>query len=83
MKPKFNTEAALAIERSRLMDYVTLTKPELTFLSVLTTLAGFFLGTGLSVVPLTLFHTVLGTALVGGGAGALNQLIERKYDALM
>ncbi|HEX9080463.1 MAG TPA: heme o synthase, partial [Desulfuromonadaceae bacterium] len=78
-----NTEGALAIERSRLMDYLTLTKPELTFLSVLTALAGYFLGAGLSFGPVTLFHTLLGTALVGGGAGALNELIERKYDALM
>ena len=83
MKPKLDTPGALAFERSRLMDYLTLTKPELTFLSVLTTLAGFFLGAGFSLQPAVLFHTLLGTALVGGGAGALNELIERKYDALM
>ncbi len=83
MKPKLDTPGALTIERPRLMDYLTLTKPELTFLSVLTALAGFLLGTGLALEPLILFHTLLGTALVGGGAGALNELIERKYDGLM
>ena len=30
-----------------------------------------------------LFHTLLGTALVAGGAAALNQLLEREHDAKM
>jgi protoheme IX farnesyltransferase len=30
-----------------------------------------------------MLHTVLGTALVAGGAAALNQLLEREHDALM
>ena len=30
-----------------------------------------------------MFHTLLGTALVAGGAAALNQLLEREYDAKM
>jgi len=69
--------------RSRVLDYLELMKPELTGLSVLTALCGFYLGSvGAFNYPLFL-HTALGTLLIGGGAGALNQFIERKYDALM
>lgn len=69
--------------RSKFSDYVTLTKPELTFLSVVTALGGFYLGVNGSIPIATMLHTVFGTMLVGGGAGALNQYIEREYDALM
>ncbi len=69
--------------RSRFADYVTLTKPELTFLSVVTAVGGFYLGVEGNVPLSTMFHTLFGTMLVGGGAGALNQFIERKYDAMM
>ena len=65
------------------MDYIELMKPELTFLSVLSALCGFYLGT-IEHLNVGLFiHTAVGTGLLGGGLGALNQFIERKYDALM
>jgi len=73
----------IALERSRFMDYFALTKPELTFLSVITALTGYYLGAGGSMQATVLIHTLLGTALVGGGAGALNQYVEREYDAMM
>ncbi|MBI2618726.1 MAG: protoheme IX farnesyltransferase [Ignavibacteriales bacterium] len=68
--------------RSKVLDYIELTKPELTGLSVLTALCGFYLAST-SVDALLLLWTALGTFLVGGGAGALNQLVERNHDALM
>ena len=77
------TQNTLAIERSRLVDYWILTKPELTFLSVVTALTGYYLGAEGSIQASLLLHTLFGTALVGGGAGALNQYIEREYDGLM
>ncbi|MBP1731643.1 MAG: ctaB2 [Deltaproteobacteria bacterium] len=77
------TQNTLAIERSRLVDYWILTKPELTFLSVVTALTGYYLGADGSIQASLLLHTLFGTALVGGGAGALNQYIEREYDGLM
>ncbi len=77
------TENTLAMERSRFMDYFSLTKPELTFLSVVTALTGYYLGGGGSLDASLLVHTLIGTALVGGGAGALNQYIERQYDGMM
>ena len=67
---------------SRCADLVALTKPRLNFLVVLTTLAGYHLGSaGYDLARL--FHTVVGTALVAGGAAAFNQLLERDTDALM
>ncbi|HUN66244.1 MAG TPA: heme o synthase [Bacteroidota bacterium] len=69
--------------RARALDYLDLMKPELTGLSVLTALCGFYLGSGGTFQTLLFLHTALGTLLVGGGAGALNQFIERRFDALM
>jgi protoheme IX farnesyltransferase len=58
-------------------------KPELTGLSVLTTLCGFYLAAEGSFDYLKFLSTALGTLLVGGGLGALNQYLERHYDAMM
>lgn len=83
MRSSIEPQGTIAIERSRVADYLTLTKPELTFLSVVTALGGLYLAAD-GIVPIVLMiHTLVGTALVGGGAGALNQYIEREYDALM
>ena len=83
MKSNIENDGAISIERSRFADYVTLTKPELTFLSAVTALGGFYLGVN-GPIPITqMLHTLFGTLLVGGGAGALNQYLEREYDAMM
>ena len=63
--------------------YADLVKARLTFLVLLTTLVGFYLGCRGPVNYLLMLNTVLGTALVASGASALNQLIERDYDARM
>ncbi len=68
---------------SRVADYLQLMKPRLTLMVLLTVAAGFVLGTGGLAQPLLLVHTILGTALVAVGASALNQVLERKTDALM
>ncbi|MFN0158216.1 MAG: heme o synthase [Bacteroidota bacterium] len=83
MKPKVNIAGDIVIERSRVLDYLTLMKPELTLLSVATAMAGFYLATEGQINYLLMLNVFLGTALVGGGAGALNQYIERGYDAMM
>ena len=68
---------------SRIAAYLELTKPRLTMLAVATTAVGLYLGAH-GVVRWPLFAaTLLGAALVGGGAGALNQYLEREADALM
>jgi protoheme IX farnesyltransferase len=60
-----------------------LAKPELTLLSVITAVGAAYLAAQSNVSYWTLLHTFVGTLLVGGGAGALNQYLERRYDALM
>ncbi len=69
--------------RARFLDYAELMKPELTGLSVLTALCGYYLGSTETFSLQGFLHIGLGTLLVGGGAGALNQYIERGYDAMM
>lgn len=83
MRSEIEAQGALVVDRSRFADYITLTKPELTFLSVVTAVAGVFLASSESVAIGPLVHVFVGTLLVGSGAGALNQLIERKYDGMM
>ncbi len=64
-------------------DYVALTKPRLNVLVVATSAAGYYLGAAGPISPALLVAAVAGTALVAGGAAALNQLYERDTDALM
>src|ERR1700722_12678986 len=81
--PMTTTPAASAALLTRPMAYVALTKPDVSFLVVLTTLAGYVLGT---VGPLDwqrLAHTVVGTTLVAAGTSALNHYLERDSDARM
>src|SRR5437899_2411341 len=63
--------------------YADLFKARLTFLVLLTTLVGFYIGFRGRVDYLLMLHTLLGTALVASGASALNQFLERDYDAKM
>src|SRR6266571_4520001 len=67
-------------------DYWALTKPEVNFLIVVTTFAGFYLGHAgqWRDFPFLLsINAVLGTLLVASGTGSLNQYIEREFDAQM
>lgn len=63
--------------------YLDLTKPRITFLIVLSALAGFALGSSSPINWVLLFHTVFGIGLLCSGIGALNQYWERDLDALM
>ncbi len=74
---------ALAPRTRRLGDFLTLTKPEITFNVVLTALVGFLAAAHGSVNVSLLVETLVGTALVAGAASALNQWIERDLDAVM
>jgi len=68
---------------SRAADYVSLTKPRLNFLVLLTTAAAYSLGAGPDATLMAFAHTLVGTFLVAGGASALNQVWERETDRLM
>jgi protoheme IX farnesyltransferase len=60
-----------------------LTKARLTTLVLLTTLVGFYLGWHGPMNYLLMLNALAATALVASGASALNQLLEREYDAKM
>jgi protoheme IX farnesyltransferase len=64
-------------------EYVALMKPGLTTMSVCTAAGGAYLGADGHPPATLILNLVLGTFLVGAGAAALNQLIERRSDALM
>jgi heme o synthase len=68
---------------SRWWSYAVLTKPDVTFLVVITTVAGFYLGSRGPMDWVLLFQTLCGTMLVAGGTAALNQFAERDIDSLM
>lgn len=66
-----------------LSDYLALTKPAIVALLLVTTLSGMILGaSGFPPIGI-LVLTMLGGALTAGGAGALNQYIDRGIDRKM
>ncbi len=69
--------------RSRVAAYVELTKPRITSLIVLTSAAGFCLGSPGPLNYVLLLHAMIGIALLSSGIGTLNQFIERDLDRLM
>jgi protoheme IX farnesyltransferase len=75
--------SARATSERRAIDFVTLTKPRLNLLVLLTTLGGLYLASPRGVPLMLVVHTLAGTALVAGGAAALNQVWERDTDGRM
>jgi protoheme IX farnesyltransferase len=74
------------VRSAMLSDYWALTKPDVNFLILITTGAGFYLGRvsqSRDVPFLLLINTMVGTLLVASGTGTLNQYIERAFDAQM
>lgn len=74
------TEMTLA---SRAGAYITLTKPDVSLLVLMTTAAGYYMGAHGPVDWLRLAHTVFGTMLIAAGTAALNHYIERESDRYM
>ena len=75
--------SALPAVIARLAALCELTKPRLSSLVLVTMLVGFYVGsTGFLDLPL-LLCALTGTALLAGGAAALNQWAERDLDARM
>ena len=70
-------------EKGWMAVYADLFKARLSSLVLLTTLVGFYVGWRGQMNYLLMFHALFGTALVASGAAALNQLLEREYDARM
>ena len=63
--------------------YFELTKPRVLLMVLITTLAGFYMGDGGAFDLAVALKALLGTALVAGGTLALNEFVEREYDAKM
>lgn len=68
---------------STVRDYLSLTKPRVTSLVVLTTWLGFAFGSAGKSFSLLWTLTMLGTFLLAAGASTLNQYMERDLDAKM
>ena len=71
------------IAKRRLADYVSLTKPGVVAMVLITTFVGYHLGADGALDPLRVLDTLIATALAAGGTLALNQYLERDLDGLM
>jgi protoheme IX farnesyltransferase len=83
-RPRAETRnGPLPVRRFPLRDYVTLTKPRIMVLLLLTAAGGMFVGAE-GVPAVGLFAATLGgLALACGGASALNHVFDRDIDAHM
>ncbi|MEE8217874.1 MAG: heme o synthase, partial [Vicinamibacteria bacterium] len=73
----------LTVRRPAARDWLALTKPRITTLVIFTTLVGFVTSSPDPVPVLPLLWALVGTGCVAAGASVLNQVIERRTDALM
>jgi heme O synthase-like polyprenyltransferase len=69
--------------RGHAADFISLTKPRILMMVLLTTCTGFYLGSGSTPGYGVLWQVLAGTALAAGGTLALNQFLERDLDARM
>ena len=63
-------------------NYVVLVKPRPTSLALIMAMVGFYMASPPEISAL-FWHTLWGTLLIGCGANAWNQCLERAYDAKM
>lgn len=69
--------------REKLAAYFELTKPRIAFMLVLTSAAGFYLGSDKGFNALLFVNAMIGITLLAFGVATLNQVWERKTDILM
>lgn len=69
--------------REKLAAYYELTKPRIAFMLVLTSAAGFYLGSDAGFNWLLFANSMIGILLLAFGVATLNQFIERRTDKLM
>jgi protoheme IX farnesyltransferase len=80
--PAVELRAAVGV-RKRASAFLELTKPRITTLVLLTTAAGFSLGSQGAFQLLLFANTIIGVALLCSGVSAVNEWMERDLDALM
>jgi len=68
---------------SRASAYIALTKPDVSFLVLMTTAAGYYMGARGPVSWLHMSHVFIGTLMIAGGTAALNHYLERESDRYM
>ena len=68
---------------SQLGAFFELTKPKITFLILVSTALGFYLGSQGEINSNQFAVTIIGTFLLAGGAGAINHFVEKDLDELM
>ncbi|MBA2380413.1 MAG: protoheme IX farnesyltransferase [Blastocatellia bacterium] len=77
-----NEERTLGL-RGKLGAYVELTKPRIAFMLLLTSAAGFYLGSWTPLNWVLFLNAMIGIALLAFGVATLNQWMERRTDVLM
>ncbi len=68
---------------SRAADFIAFVKPRLVLMILITTAAGFYIGSQQAVNWLRCLHTLIGAGLTAAGVLGLNQYLERDIDAQM
>jgi heme o synthase len=74
---------AISLKREKLAAYIELTKPRIASMLVLTSATGFYLGAANGFDIVLFINSMIGIALLAFGVATLNQVWERKTDALM
>jgi protoheme IX farnesyltransferase len=69
--------------KSKAAAFIELTKPRITILILISTALGYYLAESEMINYLNFFYTILGTAILSGGAGTINHCIEKDLDMLM
>ncbi len=69
--------------REKLSAYFELTKPRIAFMLVLTSAAGYYLGSSKGFDFVVFVNAMIGITLLAFGVATLNQYLERRTDALM
>ena len=85
MRPSAVSSSTLEVPvvDSLFSDYKELLKPGITAFVVVMAASGYVLATPGPIDWAALLGLMLGTGLTGGGAGALNHVVERRHDARM
>jgi len=77
------SRSAALEQPTRLSAYIALTKPDVSFLVLMTAGAGFYMGARGPMPWLHMIHVVFATMLIAAGTAALNHYIERESDRQM
>ncbi len=78
-----NQSSRVSVLLRRVDAYIELTKPRMVMMILVTTAAGFYLGTQGAMNWMLFGHTIIGAGLTAAGVLGLNQYLERDIDALM